>query len=164
MDNTDFTDTDFGTALWPKLHDGMRSHSNDCAPHNIHTANDGIQDSNAPYDTASSTTVPTTLKKMFPQTNHTCPALSSTVTYLAAPQSVPESWAMLGPRKVPFFASATILPVHQTLQRKTFLDARSVAPKLVRNTYGPEVFPLAANSAAAATNVSADDTDRGAFC
>jgi hypothetical protein len=42
--------------------------------------------------------------------------------------------------------------------RKAFLDARSVAPKLIGDTYWPEVFPLVANSAAATTNVSADAT------
>lgn len=60
---------------------------------------------------------------------------------------------MLGPCKShPYTLSRSIL----FIGHKAFSDARSITPKLVGNTYRPEIFSIAANSAAATTNVSAD--------
>ena len=78
MNNFDYTDADFDAALsvWLELHKDMKNHSHDCGPQSTHTADDGLQDHNAPRDTASNP-IPTTFMGTFTQTNYTYPVLVS---------------------------------------------------------------------------------------
>ena len=101
-----YTNADFEAALsgWLKLHEGMRSHSHDCAPQSIHTANDDLRDSSAAYHTAS-TPVPTTLMGTFSQTNYTYPASeqrldrqhSLTLPHHSVSRRLGPCWAHVGP-------------------------------------------------------------------
>jgi hypothetical protein len=113
----DHTDAGFDPALWSKLHEYMRSRSHDCAPQSIHTANDDLQGSNAPHDTAS-IPVPTTLMATFTQTNYTYPVSKQPLDRRHC-LSLPHHRVSrrLGPCRAqvgPILASATILPVHRT--------------------------------------------------
>ena len=119
MNNFDYTDLDFDAALRSELHEDMRSHSHDCAPESIHivTANDDLQDCNAPHDTAS-IPVPTTLMGTFTQTNYTYPVSKQqvdrrhrlTLPHHRVSRRLGPRWGRVG-RILP---SATILPFHRT--------------------------------------------------
>ena len=118
MNNFDYTDADFDAALagWLELHKDMKNHSHDCAPQNIHTADDGFRIPNAPHDTASNP-IPTTLMGTFTQTNYTYPVPVSNrkvdrridLPFRTTERPGP-CWAHVGP----ILVSVTILSFHHT--------------------------------------------------